>query len=36
VLFRSEFYGFSYEIVEGLGDIRFQNALKLLQSHHIG
>jgi len=31
-----EFYGFSYEIVEGFGDIRFQNALKLLQLHHIG
>jgi NadR type nicotinamide-nucleotide adenylyltransferase len=29
-------YGFSYEIVEGIGDVRVRNALRLLQSHQIG
>ena len=31
-----ELHGFSYEIVEGFGEIRVLNALKLLKSHHIG
>jgi len=29
-------YGFFYEIVEGYGEIRLQNALNLLKAHHIG
>lgn len=28
--------GFNYEIVEGIGDARLQNALNLLRSHQIG
>ena len=31
-----ELHGFSYEIVEGLGEIRVQNALELLKTHRIG
>lgn len=31
-----ENYGFSYEIVMGSGEIRVQNALKLIKAHHIG
>jgi len=31
-----EKYGFKYEIVEGLGEDRLNNALKHLQSHQIG
>jgi len=30
-----EKYGFKYEIVEGLGPERFQNAMRLLKDHHI-
>jgi len=30
-----ENYGFKYEIVEGFGDVRLENALHLLKSHHI-
>lgn len=31
-----EHYGFSHEIVMGSGEIRVQNALKLIKAHHIG
>lgn len=31
-----ELHGFSYEIVEGYEEIRVQNALELLKTHHIG
>lgn len=30
-----ESYGFAYERVEGVGDIRLQNALKQLEAHHL-
>ena len=29
-------YGFKYEIVEGFGEARLNNALRLLKKHHIG